>query len=106
MLGLELVGNNGPWSFQAEYFGSWLYDGVTTDLGPLETNGFQPAPGTPIGTVFYQGGYAEVLYFLTGESRSFSMLLWLSQGWPCPCQTCTYRTPRSTSRRAMSSCRP
>ena len=74
MLGLELVGNNGPWSFQAEYFGSWLYDGVTTDLGPLETNGFQPAPGTPVGTVFYQGGYAEVLYFLTGESRSYSTL--------------------------------
>lgn len=74
MLGLELVGNNGPWSLQAEYFGSWLYGAATTDLGPLATNGFQPPPGTPVGTVFYQGGYAEVLYFLTGESRSYSLL--------------------------------
>lgn len=74
MLGLELVGNNGPWSFQSEYFGSWLYNASTTSLGPLVTNGIQPTPGTPVGTVFYQGGYAEVLYFLTGESRTYSKI--------------------------------
>ena len=74
MAGLELVGNNGPWSFQSEYFGSWLYNATTTNLGPLVTNGFQPPPGTAVGTVFYQGGYAEVLYFLTGESRTYSLL--------------------------------
>jgi phosphate-selective porin OprO/OprP len=74
MIGLELVGNNGPWSFQSEYFGSWLYNARTTSAGPLNTNGFQPAPGTNVGTVYYQSGYAEVLYFLTGESRTYSKI--------------------------------
>ncbi|MFM8415713.1 MAG: OprO/OprP family phosphate-selective porin [Planctomycetota bacterium] len=74
MIGLELVGNNGPWSFQSEYFGSWLYNAKTTSAGPYVTNGFQPPPGTSVGTVYYQSCYAEVLYFLTGESRTYSRL--------------------------------
>jgi len=74
MIGLEFVGNNGPWSFQSEYFGSWLYNARTTAAGPLVTNGYQPKPGTNVGTVYYQGGYAEVLYFLTGESRTYSKI--------------------------------
>ncbi len=74
MIGLEFVGNNGPWSFQSEYFGSWLYQARTTNAGPYATNGFQPPPGTKVGTVYYQAGYAEVLYFLTGESRTYSKL--------------------------------
>ena len=74
MIGLEFVGNNGPWSFQSEYFGSWLYNARTTSAGPLATNGYQPAPGTNVGTVYFQGGYAEVLYFLTGESRTYSKI--------------------------------
>jgi phosphate-selective porin OprO/OprP len=74
MIGLEFVGNNGPWSFQSEYFGSWLYNAHTTSAGPLTTNGFQPAPGTSVGTVYYQAAYAEVLYFLTGESRTYSKI--------------------------------
>ena len=73
MLGTELVANRGPWSLQAEYFGSWLYDASTTDIGPLSTAGYQPPPGTPVGTVFYQGGYAEMGWFLTGESRTYSL---------------------------------
>ena len=74
MIGLEFVGNNGPWSFQSEYFGSWLYNATTTSAGPLVTNGYQPQPGTPVGTVYYQAAYAEVLYFLTGESRTYSKI--------------------------------
>ena len=74
MIGLEFVGNNGPWSFQSEYFGSWLYNARTTNAGPYVTNGFQPPPGTRLGTVYYQSGYAEVLYFLTGESRTYSKI--------------------------------
>ena len=74
MIGLEFVGNNGPWSFQSEYFGSWLYNATTTAAGPLVTNGYQPPPGTKVGTVYFQGGYAEVLYFLTGESRTYSKI--------------------------------
>jgi phosphate-selective porin len=68
------VGNNGPWSFQSEYFGSWLYNARTTSAGPLATNGIQPAPGTSVGTVYYQAAYAEVLCFLTGESRTYSKI--------------------------------
>jgi len=74
MIGLEFVGNNGPWSFQSEYFGSWLYNARTTAAGPLVTNGYQPKPGTFVGTTYFQGGYAEVLYFLTGESRTYSKI--------------------------------
>jgi len=74
MIGLEFVANNGPWSFQSEYFGSWLYNTTTTKFGGLVTNGFQPKPGTNVGTVYYQSGYAEVLYFLTGESRTYSKI--------------------------------
>ena len=74
MIGLELVANNGPWSFQSEYFGSWLYNARTTNAGPYLTNGFQPKPGTSVGTVYYQAGYAEVLYFLTRESRTYSKI--------------------------------
>ena len=74
MIGLEFVGNSGPLSFQSEYFGSWLYNARTTSAGGVNTNGFQPKPGTNVGTVYYQSGYAEVLYFLTGESRTYSKI--------------------------------
>jgi phosphate-selective porin OprO/OprP len=74
MIGLEFVGNNGPWSFQSEYFGSWLYNARTTGIGASGTFGQQPPKNTPVGTVYYQGGYAEVLYFLTGESRTYSKI--------------------------------
>jgi phosphate-selective porin OprO and OprP len=74
MIGLEFVGNSGPFSFQSEYFGSWLYNARTTSAGGVNTNGFQPKPGTNVGTVYYQSGYAEVLYFLTGESRTYSKI--------------------------------
>ena len=81
-LGLELVGNNGPWSFQSEYFGCWLYNTTsnkTAFAGSALTNpnygtaGLQPF-STPVGTYFTNSGYAEVLYFITGESRAYDRL--------------------------------
>ena len=72
MIGLELAANRGPLSMQAEYFGSWLYGASTTDVDLINA-GQQPPPGTPLGTVFYQGGYIEALYFLTGESRTYDL---------------------------------
>jgi len=72
MLGVEFAANDGPLSLQAEYFGSWLYDATTTGVDPVNA-GFQPAPGTQLGTVFYQGGYLEALWFLTGESRGYDL---------------------------------
>ena len=95
-LGLECYANNGPWSFQSEYFGNWLYN-TKSNTGafnatvpfassnisgtPLDvyvpninygTAGFQPH-GAQCGTYFTNSGYAEVLYFLTGESRAYDL---------------------------------
>ncbi len=65
-IGLELAGVAGPWSLQAEYFGVWVDDAVS--LGGIT----QPAAGTPLGTTYFQSGYVEVLYFLTGEHRAYN----------------------------------
>jgi phosphate-selective porin OprO/OprP len=50
----------GPWFIQSEYTTSWF-------------NGAQAAQNIPsgLGRVFMQGGYAEVLYFLTGEHKEY-----------------------------------
>ena len=72
MLGLEVAGLAGPVSLQAEYFGSWLYGGETTGIDPINS-GLQPPPGTPLGTVFFQGGYLEAAWFLTGEWRNYDL---------------------------------
>jgi phosphate-selective porin OprO/OprP len=48
----------GPWTFQAEWTGQFLTHAT-------------PAGGTDQGTVMYHGGYAEVLYFLTGEYQAY-----------------------------------
>ncbi|MFM1902204.1 MAG: hypothetical protein RLZZ440_104 [Planctomycetota bacterium] len=72
MLGLELAAASGPLSLQAEYFGSWLYGGETTGIDPINS-GLQPPPGTPLGTVFFQGGYLEAAWFLTGEHRPYDL---------------------------------
>lgn len=55
----ELVGVFGPLSFAAEYLTSWLQKS-------------QNSLGKEVGTVFYQGGYVEGLYFLTGEHRAYN----------------------------------
>lgn len=51
----EVVGVRGPWTFQSEYLGSWVQDNVRT------------AAGVPTDTVLFHGGYAQILYYLTGE---------------------------------------
>ncbi len=72
MLGAELAATAGPVSLQAEYFGSWLYGAETTGIDPINS-GFQPPPGAPLGTVFFQGGYIEAAWFLTGESQGYDL---------------------------------
>ena len=78
-VGLELVGNNGPWSFQSEYFGNWLYNttSATAAFNPSSPNygtaGLQPN-GAPCGTYFTNSGYAEILYFVTGDTRAYDRL--------------------------------
>jgi phosphate-selective porin OprO/OprP len=61
VLDLELAAVSGPWTLQSEYVCTWIHDAsVPTSTPPLN-----------VGTLFYQGGYLEVLYFLTGEHRDY-----------------------------------
>jgi phosphate-selective porin OprO and OprP len=55
----EFVAVNGSWTFQSEYLVSGLQNASTSATGP----------GT---NVTYHGGYAQVLYFLTGEHDEYS----------------------------------
>jgi phosphate-selective porin OprO/OprP len=48
----------GPFSVQAEWAGQFLTQAVASN-------------GQDQGTVFYQGGYVEALYFLTGEHQNY-----------------------------------
>ena len=52
----------GPWTFQSEYYRAW----VNNAAAPVDSK-------TPrnYGTLQFQGGYAEILYFLTGEHRHY-----------------------------------
>ena len=48
----------GPLTVQAEWAGQWLTDASVN--------------GQPQGTLFFQGGYLEVLWFLTGEHQEYN----------------------------------
>lgn len=55
----EFVVVAGPWTFQSEYYGTWI------------TNA-RNKPGDPsVGTAHFWGYYAELLYMLTGEHRAY-----------------------------------
>jgi phosphate-selective porin OprO and OprP len=60
---LELAGVFGPWTLQSEYFFTFLHDAVFPNAAPPQ--------GVDRGTLFYQGAYVELLYFLTGEHRAY-----------------------------------
>lgn len=57
----EFVGVNGPFSFQSEYYTSWL----------SRTERAVDGRRISYGNTFYHGGYVEVHYFLTGEHRAY-----------------------------------
>lgn len=59
----ELAIVAGPWTFQSEYYASWVQNAAT--VGP---NGERLAQQ---GTVYMQSAYGEVLLFLTGEHREY-----------------------------------
>jgi phosphate-selective porin OprO/OprP len=59
VLDVELAAVFGPWTVQSEYYATFLHD-----AGPIDS--------VERGTLFYQGSYVEVLYFLTGETRSYN----------------------------------
>lgn len=56
-VGPEFAAVWGSLTLQAEWAGQWVTDSVYN--------------GQPQGTVFYQGGYVEALYFLTGEHQLY-----------------------------------
>jgi phosphate-selective porin OprO and OprP len=59
----ELAAVFGPWTLQSEYYFTFIHDAFFPD---------QPPPqGIARGTLFYQGAYVELLYFLTGEYRAY-----------------------------------
>jgi phosphate-selective porin OprO/OprP len=60
---MELAAVYGLWTFQAEYLVNALQDARLTGGGPIGT------------TAVYHGGYAQVLYFLTGESDHYGKKL-------------------------------
>jgi phosphate-selective porin OprO/OprP len=55
----ELVGVHGPWTFQSEYLANFLHN---ASFGAATAD-----------TLFYQGAYAQLFYFLTGESDNYSL---------------------------------
>ena len=57
----ELAAVFGSWTFQAEWTGQFLTRAT-------------PIGGTNQGTALFHGGYAELLYFLTGEYQPYSKL--------------------------------
>lgn len=65
----ELAVVYGPWHFQAEYFAQWDAN-VRTQLATPPNTAFQN-PGAVQGTGFFQGYYAQIGYFLTGEHREY-----------------------------------
>jgi len=66
LLGLEAAGQAGPWSFQAEWIGSWITDAQSAAVS------FDPVPVGPVlGTYFTNGGYVEGFYMLTGEHKAY-----------------------------------
>jgi phosphate-selective porin OprO/OprP len=58
-IGPELAVVLGPWTLQAEWAGQFLTDATS------------PTSGLRQGTVFFHGGYIELLYFLTGEHQEY-----------------------------------
>ncbi len=60
ILNPEIAIQMGPLLLQAEYTASWFNGAKTTKTG------------TDLGSVFMHGGYAEALYFLTGENRVYN----------------------------------
>ena len=72
MFGLESLYIYGPLSFQAEYAWSILND--VTAVPGVSKGALTPTPTVKVndGSYMFNGGYLQVSYFLTGESRSYS----------------------------------
>jgi phosphate-selective porin OprO/OprP len=63
VLDAELAVVCGPWTLRSEYAPIFIHDAIFPNEAPPQ--------GMPKGTLFYQGTYVELLYFLTGESDQY-----------------------------------
>lgn len=61
----EVAAVYGPWTLQAEYLVSLLSGATAADAAGNPT-------GPDLGNLCYHGGYVQLMYFLTGESDSYS----------------------------------
>ena len=52
----------GPWHFQSEYVAGYVNDTTFTPIASAPVD---------VGRVFFNGGYVQALYFLTGEHREY-----------------------------------
>ena len=64
ILALETFAQWGPWSLQAEWAGTWVENAVQP-IAP-------PPARVNRGTPFFDGGYVELWYFLTGDNRVYN----------------------------------
>jgi phosphate-selective porin OprO/OprP len=62
---VELAAVCGSLTLQSEYYSTFIHDAFAPT---------QSLPqGAPLGTLFYQGAYLELLYFLTGEYQPYDL---------------------------------
>jgi phosphate-selective porin OprO/OprP len=64
-INLELVAVQGPWTFQSEYLMDFHHNAQATNAAGAGVGPF-------VDTLFYHGGYVQLLYFLTGESDNYN----------------------------------
>jgi phosphate-selective porin OprO/OprP len=65
MIDVELAAVCGPWTVQSEYYCTFIHNAVVPNEPPPQ--------GKSLGTLFYQGTYVELLYFLTGEYQPYDL---------------------------------
>ncbi|HEX5271920.1 MAG TPA: porin, partial [Gemmataceae bacterium] len=80
VIGTEAFYVRGPLSFMAEYAWAAMDDASAVVTAPAGSAGVNPTRlfnskgvknGTPLGTPWFDGGYVQVGYFLTGENRTY-----------------------------------
>lgn len=67
----ELMIQRGPLFMQAEYTANWTTNAIVFPTGTIPAQGSPSIGNTNLGTVYFQGGYCQVMYFLTGENRIY-----------------------------------
>lgn len=70
LVNFEFTTGMGPWNVMAEYCINAVHNAFVPLLGTAATEATRA--GTYVGTAWFQGGYIQTSYFLTGEHREYS----------------------------------